>query len=135
MEGFGFYGFDSLMDLSVEGLINQCKSIIQDEDAMERLENGNGLTDKQNILLVLWNELGNKTKFKNISLNYFDNITFESKSRLYTLDVIKKSKKNHKIKLFYEPRLNTKYSDNESNELEFDYYSLFKWFRKRNYLK
>ena len=79
---YGFLDFD----LSIDSFVNQAIELIQDEDFMERV-NGNGLNDKENVLFFLWNELGEKTKFKKIVINEFDYITFESDNRLFTLNL------------------------------------------------
>lgn len=104
-------------------------------------ETGDILTKKERILLEWWNYLGDNTKFKNIVLNEFDNITFESGNRKFKLEINKDDAvvlsyyykflivDNGKCKDYSTP------DDINENIVVGDFYTLRKWFKKRNYLK
>ena len=130
---FGLMG----LNLSIESIINDMKEIINDKEEMERLTNGNGLSNKENTLLWLLEDLEHKTKFKKFTLNYFNNITFESGNRNFTLYLVDRYKKGKfDIMLKYQPKEDSRYESREDDsEICFDYNSLMKWFKKRNYLK
>lgn len=112
------------------------------------VKTGDVLSKKERMLLEWCNYLLDNTKFKNIVLNRFNNITFESKNRLFTMS-LKESRiaKDHfDILLDYEFKPNRKFIDKQTDiasdfykkgksSIMFDYDSLMKWFKKRNYLK
>lgn len=104
-------------------------------------ETGDILTKKERLLLEWCDYLSDNTKFKNIVLNRFDNITFESSNRNFKLEINddytvslsycynKLIANNGKCKDYSTPN-----DINESN-VKGDFYTLRNWFKKRNYLK
>lgn len=123
----------NIFNLTIENF----KELINDVEEMERIRNGNYLTDKENILLYLLEDLKHKTKFKKFALNYFSNITFESGNRNFTLYLVDRYKTNKfDIMLKYQSKKDNKYENREDDsEICFDYNSLIRWFKKRNYLR
>lgn len=117
------------INLSVESITNDMKELLNDKEELERLT-GNGLSNKENQLLTLWNYLGDNTKFKNIVMEELSSITFESKNRKFELEV----NDDHIYKLTYIYRSGNKY-DRSKGQIIGDFYTLRKWFKKRNYLK
>ena len=104
-------------------------------------ETGDVLTKKERILLGWWNYLGDNTKFKNVVLNEFDNITFESGNRKFKLEI---NKDDAVVLSYYYKKLivdNGKCKDYSTpddineNVIIGDFYTLRNWFKKRNYLK
>lgn len=126
------YGFGNL-DLSVNGVINEMKKIVNDKEEMERLI-GNGLSKKENQLLALCNYIADNTKFKKVSLNHLHDITFESKNRRFRLEIID----DNTYYLVYKYHNGNKYVNSKDKDISSvigDFYILRKWFKKRNYLK
>jgi len=117
------------MNLSIESIINDMKELLNDKEEMERLT-GNGLSNKENLLLTWWNYLGDNTKFKNIVMEELSFITFESNNRKFELEI----NGDHIYKLTYIYRSENKY-DRSEGQIFGDFYQLRKWFKKRNYLK
>lgn len=94
-------------------------------------ETGDVLSKEERPLVDLWNYLGANTKFKNITLNCsFDSIIFESKNRLFQVDV----NDDRTYYLTYMHRSGNKY-DRSEGQIFGDFYTLRNWFKKRNYLK
>lgn len=93
-------------------------------------ETGDVLSKKERMLLDWCNYLLDNTKFKNIVLNRFNDITFESSNRLFQLEI----DDNKLYKLTYIYRSGNKY-DNSKGQINGDFYNLRNWFKKRNYLK
>lgn len=124
-------------DLSIKSFIETCKELMKDKEEMERLTNGNGLSNKENILLWLLKDLEHKTKFKKFTLNYLNNITFESSNRRFMIYLVDRYKKDKfDIMLKYQSKEDNRYESGEDDsEICFDYNSLMKWFKKRNYLR
>lgn len=124
-------------DLSIKSFIETCKELMKDKEEMERLTNGNGLSNKENTLLWLLKDLEYKTKFKKFTLNYLNNITFESSNRRFMIYLVDRYKKGKfYIMLKYQSKEDNRYESRENDsEICFDYHSLMKWFKKRNYLK
>jgi hypothetical protein len=126
------YGFGNLV-FSVEDFINEAKRIINDKEEMERLT-GNGLTKNENILLYLFDFIGDNTKFKAVELEHLRELSFKSKNRCYTIWL-----ENNKIKMTYFVDLDSKYADAEkyaNDTFTFNnFYELKNWLKKRNYLK
>lgn len=111
-------------------------------NAFKRLvETGDILTKKERMLLEWCNYLFDNTKFKNIVLNHFDNITFESSNRNFKLEI---NEDNTFSLSYYYRKL---YADNGKckdystpddvyeSTVKGDFYKLRDWFKKRNYLK
>ena len=124
-------------DLSIKSFIETCKELMKDKEEMERLTNGNGLSNKENTLLWLLKDLEYKTKFKKFKLNYLNNITFESSNRRFMIYLVDRYKKDKfDIMLKYQSKEDNRYESGEDDsEICFDYNSLMKWFKKRNYLR
>lgn len=93
-------------------------------------ETGDVLTKRERMLLEWCNYLLDNTKFKNIVLNHFNDITFESSNRLFQLEI----DDNKLYKLTYIYRSGNKY-DSSKGQINGDFYKLRNWFKKRNYLK
>ncbi len=105
------------------------------------VETGDVLSKKERMLLDWFNYLSDNTKFKNISLNHFNDITFESGNRTFKLEV----NDDHTYSLSYYYR--KLYADNGKckdystpddvyeTTVKGDFYTLRNWFKKRNYLK
>lgn len=115
------------INLSIESIINSAKEIINDKEELERFL-GNGLSKKENKLLAWCNYLYDNTKFKNISLNHFNNITFESKNRKFKLEI-----NNNYYILIYDSSLGNYYAGED--RIIGNFHTLRNWFKKRNYLK
>lgn len=104
-------------------------------------ETGDVLSKRERMLLEWCNYLFDNTKFKNIVLNYFNNITFESGNRNFKLEI----NDDYTVSLsYYYKKLvadNGKCKDystpNDINTsiVKGDFYTLRNWFKKRNYLK
>ena len=105
------------------------------------VETGDVLTKKERLLVDFWNYLGDNTKFKNITLNCLDSITFESKNRTFKLEV--EDDYTYSLSYYYNKLIvdNGKCKDYSTPNDIFksivkgDFYTLRNWFRKRNYLK
>jgi len=105
------------------------------------VENGDVFSKKERMLLEWCNYLSYHTKFKNIMLNHFNDITFESSNRTFRLEI----NDDYTISLSYYYR--KLYADNGKckdystpddvyeTTIKGDFYTLRKWFKKRNYLK
>ena len=105
------------------------------------VETGDVLSKKERMLLEWWNYLGDNTKFKNIVLNYFNDITFKSSNRNFKLEINDDytfSLSYYYNKLVVDSGKCKDYSTpNDLNEstVKGDFYQLRNWFKKRNYLK
>jgi hypothetical protein len=117
------------LDLSFENIIDHMKEIINDKEEMERLT-GNGLSNRENQVVGWWRYLGDDTKFKNVVMEELSYVTFESKNRIFKLEITD----NHIYKLTYIYRSGNKY-DRSKGQISGDFYKLRDWFKKRNYLK
>lgn len=105
------------------------------------VETGDVLTKKERMLLEWYDYLSDNTKFKNIVLNYFNDITFESANRTFKLEV----NEDYICSLsYYYKKLiadNGKCKDYSTSDdiyettIKGDFYKLRSWFKKRNYLK
>lgn len=93
-------------------------------------ETGDVLTKKERILLEWCNYLSNNTKFENIVLNRFNDITFESNNRNFKLEV----NDDYTYTLTYE-HTSYRYATLYDGLVVGDFYKLRNWFKKRNYLK
>lgn len=97
------------------------------------------LSKKERMLLEWCNYLLDNTKFKNIVLNHFENITFESSNRTFKLEI----NDDYTFSLSYYYKKLTlvngrDYStpdDIYESTIKGDFYKLRNWFKKRNYLK
>jgi len=104
-------------------------------------ETGDVLSKKERILLEWCNYLLDNTKFKNIVLNRFNDITFESKNRTFRLEVnddYTYSLSYYYRKLYADNGKCKDYStpdDVYESTVKGDFYTLRNWFKKRNYLK
>lgn len=111
------------------------------EDFKNFIETGSYLTKKEQMLIDWCNYLSYNTKFKKISVNYLEHITFESDNRKFKLEI----DDNYTISLsYYYKKLivdNGKFKDYSTpidingNTVKGDFYTLRNWFKKRNYLK
>jgi len=104
-------------------------------------ETGDVLTKRERLLLEWCNYLFDNTKFKNIVLNHFNDITFESSNRNFKLEI--NDDYTFSLSYYYNKLVvnNSKCKDystpddiNESTIIG-DFYQLRNWFKKRNYLK
>lgn len=105
------------------------------------VETGDVLSKKERLLLEWCNYLSNNTKFKNIALNNFNNVTFKSGNRAFKLEI----NEDYTVSLTYCYRFlvvdNGKCKDYSTSEdmnestITGDFYKLRNWFKKRNYLK
>lgn len=104
-------------------------------------ETGDILSKKERMLLEWCDYLLDNTKFKNIMLNRFNDITFESGNRTFKLEV--NDDYTYSLSYYYKKLIadNGKCKDystsNDINEstVRGDFYTLRNWFKKRNYLK
>lgn len=104
-------------------------------------ETGDVLNKEERLLVDFWNYLGDNTKFKNITLNGFDSITFESKNRTFKLEV--NDEYTYSLSYYYNALIvdNGKCKDYSTPDdifettIKGDFYKLRNWFKKRNYLK
>lgn len=104
-------------------------------------ETGDVLNKEERLLVDFWNYLGANTKFKNISLNGFDSITFESKNRIFKLEV--NDDFTYSLSYYYNYLIvdNGKCKDYSTPDdiyettVKGDFYKLRNWLKKRNYLK
>lgn len=104
-------------------------------------ETGDVLSKKERMLLDWLAYIDDNTKFKNIYLNHFNDITFESANRTFKLEI----NDDYTVSLsYYYKKLivdNGKCkdystaSDINENTIRGDFYTLRNWFKKRNYLK
>ena len=128
------FGFGNLT-LSVEDFIDEIKRIINDKEEMERLT-GNGLSKKENKLLYLFNFICDNTKFKKVSLNHLEDITFETSNRKYLLSFEEDNKFGDTFILEYETKEDKRKYEAISGTSYFECFNdLEKWFKRRNYLK
>ena len=105
------------------------------------VETGDVLSKRERMLLEWWNYLGDNTKFKNVVLNRFDNITFESSNRTFKLEI--NDDYTFSLSYYYKKLIvdNGKCKDYSTSEdineciVSGDFYKLRNWFKKRNYLK
>ena len=105
------------------------------------VETGDVLSKKERMLLEWSNYLLDNTKFKNISLNGLDNITFESGNRTFKLNI--NDDYTFSLSYYYKKLIvdNGKCKDystpNDINKsiVSGDFIALRNWFKKRNYLK
>ena len=104
-------------------------------------ETGDILSKKERMLLDWWNYLGDNTKFKNVVLNRFTYITFESGNRTFKLEV--NDDYTYSLSYCYKKLIadNGKCKDYSTSDdidestIRGDFYKLRNWFKKRNYLK
>jgi len=104
-------------------------------------ETGDVLTKRERILLEWYNYLSDNTKFKNIVLNHFNDITFESGNRTFKLEI--NDDYTFSLSYYYKKLIvdNGKCKDYSTSEdineciVSGDFYKLRNWFKKRNYLK
>ena len=105
------------------------------------VETGDVLSKKERLLLDWCNYLSDNTKFKNIVLNEFNDITFESSNRNFKLEINDDytfSLSYYYNKLIVDNGKCKDYStpdDINENKISGNFYTLRNWFKKRNYLK
>lgn len=105
------------------------------------VETGDILSKRERMLLEWWNYLGDNTKFKNVVLNHFTYITFESSNRTFKLEI--NDDYTFSVSYYYKKLIvdNGKCKDYSTSEdineciVSGDFYTLRNWFKKRNYLK
>ena len=101
------------------------------------VEAGDVLTKKERILLEWCNYLLANTKFKNIVLNHFNDITFKSSNRNFKLEI--NEDRTFSLSYYYNKLIVDKdyltHRDINESIVSGDFYKLRSWFKKRNYLK